>query len=566
MIRPRGGGVMSLRNRVLLLVGLAALPLVLLAALVIWRDYRSAREAPLARAALLRSAILSGERGTLDAAAGLLGRVAAMPDVGEAAGCRAALEPVWRLHPGAFQGLVVLDAAGRPVCHLPDPLPLPLPSPPLAATLWLSGAGPEAAEAPVAVAAAGPAGGVVVGWLRRAWLARRIQGVDPSLGAWLTTPDGALVMAETAGRGVPSPETLPPETLRTLLAGAGVTEVGLPDGRLAVYAAGRLSGLVLIIGHEAGPAADGAWSGMERRAAVLALLLAAVIVLGAMGANHLVAAPARRLAAAVRAWRAGAPFRHQPGTLPGEFEVVAESLQAAATRLAEREAELQRATTRQELLLKEVHHRVKNNLQVVASLLNLQASRLRQPEARAAFQSARDRVRALSTLHRHLYIQGELHTINMRGFLRELCGQLFQAMGEAEGARIGLEVEAPEVQMLSDQAVPLALIVTEAVGNALKYAFPDGRAGHVTVRLDAAGESARLIIQDDGVGIPAGRAETEAGPRDGLGLQLIRGFARQLGAVLTVDQGSGTRYVVEMPLHRPGMEESLAAEAPAAPG
>jgi hypothetical protein len=182
-------------------------------------------------------------------------------------------------------------------------------------------------------------------------------------------------------------------------------------------------------------------------------------------------------------------------------------------------------------------------------LLNLQASRIRQPQARAEFQSARDRVRALATLHRHLYVQGELHTINMRTFLVELCGQLFQAMGELEGDRIGLEIVASELPMLSDQAVPLALIVTEAVGNALKYAFPNGRAGHIAVRLDAVGGTARLIVLDDGVGIPAGRAETECGPRDGIGLQLIRGFARQLGAVLTVDQGTGTRYVVELPLH-----------------
>ena len=101
--------------------------------------------------------------------------------------------------------------------------------------------------------------------------------------------------------------------------------------------------------------------------------------------------------------------------------------------------------------MQEIHHRVKNNLQIVASLLNLQASRLKQPETRAAFQSARDRVRALSTVHRHLYSEGGLHTIDMRAFLVELCDQLFQAFGEPDGGRIQLSIEAQDVQMSSDQ-------------------------------------------------------------------------------------------------------------------
>jgi two-component sensor histidine kinase len=211
------------------------------------------------------------------------------------------------------------------------------------------------------------------------------------------------------------------------------------------------------------------------------------------------------------------------------------------------------------LLMQEVHHRVKNNLQIVASLLNLQASRIRLPEAKAEFQSARDRVRALGTLHRHLYVQGELQTINMRSFLTELCGQLFQAMGEDEGDRIKLEIEAPELQMSSDQAVPLALIVTEAVSNAVKYAFPDRRGGRIAVRMAADTEFVHLVIEDDGIGIRAGHVETDTGIRDGIGVQLIRGFARQLGASLTVQERDGTRYTVEIPLRR----EGRASEDPA---
>ena len=153
----------------------------------------------------------------------------------------------------------------------------------------------------------------------------------------------------------------------------------------------------------------------------------------------------------------------------------------------------------------------------------------------------------------------------MRSFLNELCGQLLQAIGDARAAGSACTIEAPELQISSDQAVPLALIVTEAVSNAVKYAFPAGRDGHIQVRLTTEGEDrARLVMEDDGVGIPAGRADTETGVRDGIGLQLIRGFARQLGAPLTVTEDGGTRYELELTLRRTrGDPDAGAAPGPA---
>ena len=165
--------------------------------------------------------------------------------------------------------------------------------------------------------------------------------------------------------------------------------------------------------------------------------------------------------------------------MPQEMRELSASFSQATGALADREQQLRSALAEQDLLMQEIHHRVKNNLQIVASLLNLQAARIRQPEARAEFQAARDRIHALATLHRHLYSEGELQTINMRSFLNELCGHLLQAVG-APG-RISLTIEAPELQISSDQAVPLALIVTEAVSNAVKYAFPGGRDRRILV-------------------------------------------------------------------------------------
>lgn len=295
-------------------------------------------------------------------------------------------------------------------------------------------------------------------------------------------------------------------------------------------------------------------------------------MVGVAGATtFMVSHPIALLQKSVDLWRLDSVFQRRPASrsLPStrELRQLTVSFQRATFMLRRQQSRLAKAMDQQELLMQEIHHRVKNNLQVVASLLNLQASRIRMPEARAEFQSARDRVRTLATLHRHLYAHGELHTINMREFLIELCSQLFQAMGEKAGERLRLEIEAPELKMSSDQAVPLALIVTEAVSNAVKYAFPGGRRGSISVSLKADHSHAELEIFDDGVGIPAGRIETEAGTRDGIGIQLIRGFARQLGATLQVEEGHGTRYKVNLPLQRKRLDSpllgTLASKAPA---
>ncbi len=285
------------------------------------------------------------------------------------------------------------------------------------------------------------------------------------------------------------------------------------------------------------------------------LLIGASVVAGlamvASGAGRAVTRPLRALTDAVEHWRDGGQFDDRGlGTLPSEVAELSLAFAHATDALARHEAQLRDAIEQQNLLMQEIHHRVKNNLQIVASLLNLQANRIRLPEAKAEFKAARDRVRALATLHRHLYVEGGLHSINMRSFLTELCGQLFEAMGEREGERIGLTIEAPELEMSSDQAVPLSLIVTEAVSNAVKYAFPHGRAGHVAVHLTTEGDEALLLIRDDGIGIPEGQGDSESGPRDGLGIQLIRGFARQLGATLDVRKGEGTVYSLSIPLRR----------------
>lgn len=309
----------------------------------------------------------------------------------------------------------------------------------------------------------------------------------------------------------------------------------------AVFVAASLPLIVLL----------GFWAPVERSYTIIAFATMLGIFIAVAGLDRWVASPLRRLGSGIDEWRAGNGFDLQVvGALPIEFRSVALSFKKSTLALRRREEERLRAVQRQELAMQEIHHRVKNNLQVVASLLNLQASRIRLPAAKSEFQSARDRVRALATVHRHLYAHGEINTINMRVFLTNLCGPLLQAMGQSIDERIRLDIDAPELQMTSDQAVPLSLIVTEAVTNAIKYGFPDERHGTISIKLTCVDNDVVLVIHDNGIGIPAGRVETESGTRDGIGMQLIRGFARQLGATLIIDDSDGTRYLISMKLRR----------------
>jgi two-component sensor histidine kinase len=557
----------GVRGRIALLVLVAAVPLVLLAVVIIWQDARVVAGAATERVAVLRAGAAARVEVVLDAARAFLGGLAAEPGLAQAdpGACTTALADALALQPGRFIGLEVTDATGRPRCT---------------AGTWSGAADTRAAwfavlrgggrHASVALQDTTPPsllfavprhqGGDFAGAVIGRLAVGGLVALPQSSFAWLLDEtERALPL------GAAPPGLLPaPEAARRLLASEQSLAVArAADGRPLAFAAAPVApGLRLLVATEARPDVAIARHALLRRVAGLVLLLGAGLAAVAIGARMMLVHPIKRLSAAVQAWREGGAFDPGPGgQMPLELRQLANSFAEAGHALAERERQLQRAVEQQELLMQEIHHRVKNNLQIIASLLNLQASRIRLPEARREFAAARDRIRALATLHRHLYAHGDLHTINMRSFLNELCGQLLAALGETAGSRIHLTIEAPELQISSDQAVPIALIVTEAVSNAAKYAFPDGRSGHISVALGAEEERARLVIQDDGVGVPEGPGETETGMRDGLGLHLIRGFARQLGARLDITQDHGTRYEVLVDLRR-----ERRADSPEAPG
>lgn len=539
----------SVRGRIIVVILLATLPLAAGFATLAWRDYRWATNHSLVRLRSELAATLARERMELRSASVSLDSLTHLVDVGDPATCATTLAIAMALAPDRYLSIAASDHDGTPVCVAGKPLPVDGKE---ASDFGHVRLAPDGSIVfPMTRSIGGVAGGHILAWVRLPVPGDGFGVVS----TWVVQDRRPLALGHTLTR--------PPDehALAVLASGSAGRAGAWSDGRL--YVGNRLdNGLLFVTGGFVTETEARAASVLFARIMAIGSLLAVGLLLVAVGAHVAVAAPIQALTRRVTHWREAGTFDDaQMRFIPAELTALIEAFGLATRSLALREKELERARQEQELAFKEIHHRVKNNLQIIASLLNLQGNRIRQPEAKAEFQSARDRVRALATLHRHLYADSGLHTIAMRSFLLELCGQLFQAIGEREGHRIRLDVESPELSMSSDQAVPVALIVTEAVSNAVKYAFPNGREGSISVRLVVLdGERISLTIQDDGVGIPAGRAETETGVRDGLGIQLIRGFARQLGAALDVTEGAigghGTRYHIELRLRQAAVEQA----------
>ncbi|MEX0270001.1 PAS domain S-box protein [Leptolyngbyaceae cyanobacterium UHCC 1019] len=225
----------------------------------------------------------------------------------------------------------------------------------------------------------------------------------------------------------------------------------------------------------------------------------------------------------------------------------AQAFERAQTEIAERqqaEAHLRSALTEKEVLLKEIHHRVKNNLQIVSGLLQLQAQSLQDSPAVHALRESQNRVESMSLIHKKLYIAADLEQIDAADYIQSLATSLLTTYKVSPGA-IALQVDVEPVILSLDQGIPCGLIINELVSNALKYAFPTHQAGEIRIQLRQIEHELELIIQDNGVGLPD---QLDLNNIQSLGLSLVYALStEQLEGNLAVDRSPGTTFRLKFP-------------------
>ncbi len=223
----------------------------------------------------------------------------------------------------------------------------------------------------------------------------------------------------------------------------------------------------------------------------------------------------------------------------GSVQVLGVSVDITARKLAE---EITRKSLHEkEMLLKEIHHRVKNNLQIIVSLLKLQSKYVNDPKDLQIFNSSRSRVETMSLIHEKLYKSNDISDIDLGSYIKDLVSHILKAY-KVNHDEISFELKSDSIQLSIDTAIPCGLIINELINNSLKYAFPEGHQGKIEINISRAGEGIILEIRDNGTGIP----ETfDISSSDSLGLQLVETLIRQISGTVELDVTSGTKFIIK---------------------
>jgi len=255
----------------------------------------------------------------------------------------------------------------------------------------------------------------------------------------------------------------------------------------------------------------------------------------------------RRIASAYRSGH----YTIRPDLLgaPAEFQLLGDAMSDMAENIQDRDRRLRESVNLKTTLIKEIHHRVKNNLQIVMSLLSIQANQVKDPGAREALVQAQTRINALALVHRILNELEDQSTLDLRQLLQELSRQIAEGMGNVDHVRI--EVDVPSMVVSSGVAVALALFTVEALTNIYKYAYPLKARGVIKVSLtpEPPGKL-RLRIADDGVGFRMDETGKSVGSR------LIRTFGAQLGGTASVASEAGEGTVVTLVFPDPTLKDA----------
>jgi two-component sensor histidine kinase len=244
------------------------------------------------------------------------------------------------------------------------------------------------------------------------------------------------------------------------------------------------------------------------------------------------------------AYRAGHyTIRPSLDAAPAEFQLLGGALSDMAGAIQDRDRKLRESVAQKTELIREIHHRVKNNLQIVMSLLSLQTAQMQDPSAKAALAQAQMRINALALVHRMLHEIEDQTTIELKRLLTDLSRQIADGMGGGH-ENVSISLDLIPCSVPAEVAIPLALFSVEAITNAYKYAFPDpDKVGSVSIVLKRDGKTLMLTIADDGIGYDV------AGVKRSIGSRLITTFGQQVGGVSAVRSivGEGTTVEIQFP-------------------
>jgi two-component sensor histidine kinase len=358
----------------------------------------------------------------------------------------------------------------------------------------------------------------------------RLASLEPSVTDPILPAHSEVALADADGHYITATNSraftqLPPDwRARTRTQGSDVWYGSDPDGQRRVFSAAPVVGeaVYVVLSARSPGLLSWAWlnplSGIVFPLLTFALALTAVLAVTERVVIRWIAYLQRIAALYARGRLSVRPI--QADQMPPEIRELAETMEDMADAIVGRDASLRDNLAQKDALMREIHHRVKNNLQVISSLLNMQQRSLSDPAARAAMSDTRQRITALALIYRALYQGPDLKRVDLRPFLEELTAQLVAGeMLHGPPVRTDLAVDALVID--PDRLAPLALFAVEAITNAQKHAFAE-RGGVLKVTFTVDGDQAELEISDDG------KAGDDALAGSGVGRTLMTAFARQL--------------------------------------
>ncbi|MEN6609559.1 MAG: histidine kinase dimerization/phosphoacceptor domain -containing protein, partial [Methanoregulaceae archaeon] len=218
-----------------------------------------------------------------------------------------------------------------------------------------------------------------------------------------------------------------------------------------------------------------------------------------------------------------------------------------ATR-KETEEKLQNSLSEKEVLLREIHHRVKNNLQIIISLLSLQEMKTRDEASAEALNDSQMRVKSMALVHEKLYQSSDLASIDFSGYLKHLIATMLQSYA-VDPAKIRAAINVDGLDLDINRAIPLGLVMSELVSNSLKHAFPAGRSGEITINGRKEGPQYIFTVADNGVGFAPGKDWRKS---ESLGLRLIATWVKQLRGTVDLESDGMTKFTITVPVGNRG--------------